>query len=100
MNLNDELMRGIPNFPDIKPAKELWQPPEPVPTEIQKLFPTEESIPVFLDLLMREGAEDSPEIRDRIRGFVNYTYWLCFFSKMRFDSKIKYSSFGYPKGVI
>lgn len=76
--INEYLEREDSNFPDIQPAKELWQPPEKVPAKILKRFPTEASIQIMLDLLMRDGTKDSPEIRDRIRGFVNYRRVLIF----------------------
>ena len=70
--LNDEFFRSGPKLPDIPSAHELWQPPEPVPAEILKTFPNEESIPMFLKLVMKGEVPDTPEVRAQIRGFVNY----------------------------
>ena len=58
-------------FPWDPPAKELWEPNEPIPDEIRRMMPNEIGLMVFLSALKKSGLKDTPEARDSIRGFVN-----------------------------
>ena len=70
--LDDELRNGLSDLPEIPPAKTLWEPPEKVPARILKKFPDEASIGGVLELLLKNEVPDTPEVRDKLRGFVNY----------------------------
>ena len=70
--LDEELRSGLSDLPEIPPAKVLWEPPEKVPARILKKFPNEASVEGFLKILLKDEVPDTPEVRDQIRGFVNY----------------------------
>ena len=79
--INEELLRDIPDLPTLTPTETLWQPPEPIPAEIEARMPGEKEIAHLLTLLKKDGILDTPDQRDRIRSFANlrrieeYTEW-------------------------